>query len=269
MSKKFERQACQNCGLKRDATMEYCPRCEVTEENLLKHNNPLEHLDWVKCVLMMVVLFAAMALIMMVCMIAYGIANPDLLNDLEDIPGLSTWSSAVGSLGAIIVGGFILKDYLKPLFKTAKNYKNFLFGFLAGVVLVLVNMLLETVLSIEDNANQALLMEEVKHLPIIFIIGTGIITPIFEELVFRVGMYGFFRRFGKPVAYIVSTILFALIHIDFAAANLTTELISIPFYIIPGFALAFIYDKFGLWGSITLHATNNLSASIVAVIALV
>ena len=63
------------------------------------------------------------------------------------------------------------------------------------------------------------------------------------------------------VAYIVTPLIFALIHFDFfagSAEGYINELLNLPSYIIAGVTLTIIYDKFGLSTSIVAHCGNNL-----------
>jgi membrane protease YdiL (CAAX protease family) len=84
-----------------------------------------------------------------------------------------------------------------------------------------------------------------------FIVG-GIIAPVAEEIFFRGLIYGFLRRWGFPLAFVISTLLFVLVH----PMNR-----GIPFtQIVGGLLFAAAYELEGnLLVPITLHGLGNLA----------
>ena len=84
---------------------------------------------------------------------------------------------------------------------------------------------------------------------------TGVmLAPITEELLFRAGMYTYIRaKFDKRVAFVISTLIFALVHFYMPLNFLSCALAGVVF--------AIIYDKTGnIWYSIVAHALCNLEA---------
>ena len=73
-------------------------------------------------------------------------------------------------------------------------------------------------------------------------------------------MFGNLKGKSRTVAYLVSCLLFALLHVwQFAVVNrdLTYFLLMVQ-YLVPGLVLAWVYDHSGtLWTSIGLHAAAN------------
>ena len=73
-------------------------------------------------------------------------------------------------------------------------------------------------------------------------------------------VFGNLRRKSAAVGYIVSCLLFALLHVwQFAVVNrdITYFLLMLQ-YLVPGLVLAWVYDRTGtLWTSIGLHAAAN------------
>ncbi len=96
------------------------------------------------------------------------------------------------------------------------------------------------------------------HLPaktgdiLLFFIVGGLIGPIAEEVFFRGIVYGFFRRWGAPVAVILSTLLFVLAHPIFPAIPVTQMvggiLFAVPYEIVKN-----------LMAPITIHVLGNLA----------
>ena len=84
------------------------------------------------------------------------------------------------------------------------------------------------------------------------------LAPIAEETMFRGGVFGLLRRFGRAAAYAVSIALFALYHVwSFALSDPTAWLYLLQ-YLPAGFLLARVYEKTdSLWSAIFLHMTVN------------
>jgi len=90
-----------------------------------------------------------------------------------------------------------------------------------------------------------------------------VLAPIVEELLFRGALYGGLRKKSKVLAYLVSTLLFAFLHIlSFLSLIPTTTLFLMMLLYIPsGIALAWAYEKSGsIWTPILLHALMNFIA---------
>lgn len=78
----------------------------------------------------------------------------------------------------------------------------------------------------------------------------GILVPIAEEVVFRGVLYTWLReRWGIWIGVIISSLIFAVVHIDIAIA-VTAFVLAIVL------ALIYEYSK-SLWPSIAIHAINN------------
>jgi CAAX protease family protein len=84
-----------------------------------------------------------------------------------------------------------------------------------------------------------------------FIVG-GVVAPIAEEIFFRGIVYGFFRRWGRVAALIISTLAFVAAH-GMGSALPVTQLVGGIL-----FALAYEYEG-NLMVPIVIHSTGNLS----------
>lgn len=87
-----------------------------------------------------------------------------------------------------------------------------------------------------------------------------IIGPIVEELIFRQAMFDIF--INKYVSIIISSLLFASIHIVSSSGSLRYMVsITIP-YLTSGIVFGTIYEKShrNIWLSIAVHATSNFIA---------
>lgn len=107
--------------------------------------------------------------------------------------------------------------------------------------------------------NDAIMTMLLEHrIPIL--ICTCALTPVVEECIYRGLLFGVLREKNRILAYVVSMLVFALIHVwqaigDFGLWNAALALIT---YLPAGLALAWAYEKGGtIWASILTHAIIN------------
>ena len=119
-----------------------------------------------------------------------------------------------------------------------------------------------------NNANEAGLEKIIEAFPIASLVIFGLVGPLCEELTYRVGLFSFFRRKNKVLAYIVTIVIFAFIHFDITATKdtIVNELLNLPIYMFAAFAFSFTYEKYGFAGSATAHIFNNIFAISSAII---
>jgi membrane protease YdiL (CAAX protease family) len=89
---------------------------------------------------------------------------------------------------------------------------------------------------------------------ILFFCVGGIVAPIAEEIVFRGLIFGYLRRWGLPAAILISTALFAVIHLVFR--NPTIPVTQIVGGLV--FAVAYHMGK-SLMVPIVIHTLGNLA----------
>jgi membrane protease YdiL (CAAX protease family) len=91
------------------------------------------------------------------------------------------------------------------------------------------------------------------------ILGICLVGPATEELYFRGVLYGAVRRYGPPIAIVLSALLFSVVHFQPRA---------IPILFVLGAALAFLYERTGsLWPPIAFHVLQNSLAMVGALAA--
>ena len=146
-----------------------------------------------------------------------------------------------------------------------KDWTALLIGVAGGILVIILPTLYTTIINLfyefKYNENEQALRSFINIYPALSIIFLGIIGPMCEELTYRVGMFGSLRKY-KWLAYLVSVLVFALMHFNFFSENIVDEFINLPNYIIPAVIFAFCYDKYGLAASFTAHSINNLYAII-------
>lgn len=111
--------------------------------------------------------------------------------------------------------------------------------------------------TIYNNETVSSLISESRYLMLII---TVLAAPIIEETLVRGLVFGSIQPSARVMAYIVSVVLFTLMHNwqYFLLYPVGKVLLSCIPYIPASIALAWTYEKSGtIWGSITLHAVVN------------
>ena len=110
------------------------------------------------------------------------------------------------------------------------------------------------------NLNDSTISAQINSAPRVTLLIVILLAPFVEEILFRGLVFGNLRQKSRPVAYAVSCLLFALIHVwQFAVVqqDVTYFLLMVQ-YLVPGLVLAWAYDHSGtLWSAIGLHAAVN------------
>ncbi len=113
------------------------------------------------------------------------------------------------------------------------------------------------------NLNDITISAQIHDAPRPTLLIVIFIAPFVEEVLFRGYVFGMLRGHSKILAWGVSCVLFAFLHVWQLAAgswSLWTVVLLVQ-YLVPGLVLAWTYDRCGsLWGPILLHmAVNALS----------
>ena len=113
------------------------------------------------------------------------------------------------------------------------------------------------------NLNDITISAQIHDAPRPTLLIVIFIAPFVEEVLFRGYVFGMLRGHSKILAWGVSCVLFAFLHVWQLAAgswSLWTVVLLVQ-YLVPGLVLAWTYDRSGsLWGPILLHmAVNALS----------
>lgn len=197
-------------------------------------------------------------------------SSVDLTSDASSI--IVNSASYLALLIAIVA---IINFDIPKLFKSFKQWQSYVAGLVCLIAIFAFDYLWGFILELlpissGDNINESSLQTLTSAYPIASLIIFGVIGPVCEEFTYRVGLFSFFKRINKWVAYVVTIIIFAFIHFNFStdASTLLNEVLNLPFYMFAAFAFSFTYDKFGLAGSLSAHIVNNvmsLSLSLISV----
>ena len=124
----------------------------------------------------------------------------------------------------------------------------------------LVYRLTNLVFTNHTNLNDTTISAQIDDAPHVTLLIVIFLAPFVEEVLFRGLVFGNLKPKSRTAAYLVSCLLFALLHVwQFAVVNqdITYFLLMVQ-YLVPGLVLAWVYDHTGtLWTSIGLHAAAN------------
>ena len=157
----------------------------------------------------------------------------------------------------------------KFLARTCRNLADNLGGacrmLLVGLVALyglneLAYRLTNLIITNRTNLNDTAISAQMDSAPYMTLLIVVLLAPFVEEVLFRGLVFGNLKGKSRPVAYVVSCALFALLHVwQFAVVyqDVTYFLLMLQ-YLVPGAVLAWVYDRSGtLWTSIALHALAN------------
>ena len=190
----------------------------------------------------------------------------DMAGVMPSLMVLNVLYFAIGTVVLLIC----MRRYLKVSFVrfrqfgASKNALTILIGYgvtfgLAMAVGIVVSILAPDVTNYNQEAVEALMGQNI----FISLFIAVILAPFLEELLFRGAIFAPLRRKNRILAYAVSTLAFAFLHI--ASALFFAPFFDLFFvmlvYIPSGLVLAWVYERSGnIWTAISLHAVWNLIA---------
>ena len=149
--------------------------------------------------------------------------------------------------------------------RLAENFGDACKSLLAGLVALyglneLVYRLSNLVIPNRTNLNNGAVSVQLDNAPHMTLVIVLLLAPFVEEVLFRGLVFGNLKYKSRGLAYLVSCLLFALLHVwQFAIVHqdITYFLLMVQ-YLVPGIVLAWAYDHSGtLWTSVGLHALAN------------
>lgn len=153
--------------------------------------------------------------------------------------------------------------------RTSRNFADNLNGACKAILVGLVGLyglnelvyrLTSLLIDNRTNLNDAAISAQVQDAPRITFVIVVLLAPFVEEVLFRGLVFGNLKSKSRLLAYLVSCVLFALLHVwQFAVVqqDITYFLLMVQ-YLVPGFVLAWAYEHSGtLWASVGVHAAAN------------
>lgn len=124
----------------------------------------------------------------------------------------------------------------------------------------LVYRLVNLVISSRTNLNDTTISAQIDDAPRSTLLIVIFLAPFVEEVLFRGLVFGNLKNKSRLLGYLVSCLLFALLHVWQFAVNgqdVTYFLVMVQ-YLVPGLVLAWAYEHSGtLWTAIGVHAAVN------------
>ena len=110
------------------------------------------------------------------------------------------------------------------------------------------------------NLNDMAISTQIQNAPRTTLLIVLFLAPFVEEVLFRGLVFGNLREKSRILAYLISCLLFAFLHVwQFALSNQdVTYFLLMVQYLVPGLVLAWAYEHSGtLWSSVGLHVVAN------------
>lgn len=252
----FKKTICPQCKSDYDECLAYCPICHKenkARDPLINNKGPV----WLRWELQI-----GLFLLGSIGFIAFTVMVGMFVNPIEDLilKLMLSNSIAYGILFAIMVVLMVVNR--RNILDSLKDYKAYIIGILFGGALIGLSVLLEMFLGIwhesQAGGNQSAIILMVQNYPVVTFFIICVFGPICEEITYRIGLFTFFRRINRVLAYAVTILVFTLIHFDFTSEDLINELWNVPGYALGAIILTIAYDWKGPAASTACHIVNNL-----------
>lgn len=253
----FGKKNCPNCGSEYDVASPTCPACGTPDSAYQQRHiaSEMTFIPWWKQLVIFGIGTVGLSIAANIASMFFGKESLDLL-----------WVNFIGYFVAIIAIVIMLFLHYKQVLKSFKNWLPYLVGLIgAGALFLFSNVyssIMNSIHPITENINEQTADNFILLYPALAFFVIVLFGPISEELTYRVGLFSFLYRAKPYIGYIITALVFALIHFDWECFGdsevLINELLNIPFYLFAGFAFCFLYHKWGLASSMTAHVLNNL-----------
>ncbi len=191
--------------------------------------------------------------------------------DTTSTPGmfaLQFTHSGITVIAVLLIFRNFLKDSVAPLGE--RSFGRFMLDLVIGygACVVMSNFLAisyEFLNITPPNENNDLVLELLLHKPLPMAFTVVVLAPIIEECLFRGILFAPLCRKCPIAAYIVSSVVFAALHI-IAGIGVNTPLelfLCFLQYLPHSLVLAWVYQRTrSIWGSIALHAMINAISTV-------
>ena len=256
----FGNKKCENCGSNYDKALDTCPACGTRDANFESYGVP-KHMVWLSTWKQVVIFAIGLIGLQLVSLILELVLMTFM--DVNSIGflfyvNLFRYLIIAVAIACVCIGSF-------SSFKNSfTKWYPYLIGLGAVFVIYGFNLIYGNFINLiyptTSNDNQVAAESLMIAYPIACLFLFSFIAPFVEEMTYRVGLFTCLCRIKKWVAYVVSIIVFALIHFNFFASGseMINELLNLPLYMFSGAVFCVLYDFFGLSASLTCHVSNNL-----------
>lgn len=262
---------CPFCHHIHNSDFDICPRCgQHSEGPFLSSRFPnVIQIKWAKQILMFLIGWGGLTLVsFFVSFLFILYANNAIADPIAREAFLKSDQANISlnviTYATLLVGlvALLWKD-ITTVLKSFKRLKTILLGLSYGglviVVVIIYNFIvIATGYEMSDNQNESSITRLMQSYPLMSLLAFVILGPLVEEITYRLGLFSLIHRLNRPLAYIVTMLVFGIIHMSFNPDTIINELINLPSYILAGTVLTFAYEKEGFAVSTYAHITNNL-----------
>ena len=202
-------------------------------------------------------------------LVVFPLTAKYLFRGIETLMGLNLSDTAEHAIYYYFVFALTILIFYNFIGKTTHRFFSSLGHTLAtvGMGLVafyglneLVYRLTYTLLNNHTNLNDSSISAQMVSAPRTTFLIVVFLAPFVEEVLFRGYIFGMLRDHSRWIAYVVSCVLFALLHVwQFALGTQNLYyLVLMLQYLVPGLVLAWTYERSGnLWGPLLVHMGVN------------
>ncbi len=277
----FGKKTCSNCGMSYDEMTKSCPYCGNEDQDKERWEK-FDRIIWVSPVRQAVIFIIGLVGLYIVSFIVSFIVVWYVTNQGGDVNEIIysdriNMALNIASYGVtFILLGVCLYKYRKDIFKAFTHKDVYWKGLVWAAVIIAFSLIYSLLISLvwetEGNNNQVSIESLTMAYPISSILLFAIVGPLVEEATYRVGLFSFCRRINRWAAYLITAIVFSLIHFDFTCFTsgdtdfIINELINLPSYIAAALVFSYAYEKGGYACSSFAHILNNLVAILAIIV---
>ncbi len=262
---------CPICHHIHDGSFDTCPHCgqPSTGPQFTSRFTNVIALHWIKQIFLFLIGWGGLTLVSYAVSLFFVFyANNNIADEVQREAYLASHQTSIMlnliTYAILFVGllGLLWKDLITVL-KSFKHLRAIIvgiaYGFAVMASVIIYNLIIIfSGIKISDNQNESAIVAMMTSYPVISLVAFVILGPIVEEMTYRLGLFSLLHRFNRPLAYIVTMLIFGVIHMTFNSATIINELINLPSYILAGTILTIAYEREGFAVSTYAHITNNL-----------
>ncbi len=262
---------CPLCHHIHDGSLDTCPRCSqpsVGPQFSSRFPNVIQ-IHWIKQIFLFFIGWGGLTLVSLIVSLFFVYyANNNIADEIQREAYLASHQVSIMlnliTYSTLFVGllGLLWKDLLIVL-KSFKRLRSIAvgiaYGFAVMASVIIYNLIIiYSGIEMSDNQNESAIVAMMTSYPIMSLIAFVVLGPIVEEMTYRLGLFSLIHRLNRPLAYVVTMLVFGVIHMSFNPETIINELINLPSYILAGTILTIAYEREGFAVSTYAHITNNL-----------
>ena len=269
----FGKKKCQYCGSDVDKALTTCPVCgnEVFPDSSNAASKTITWIPWFKEIILFLMGSVGLTIAATAVQIVFLLIDPNQMK-YDNAPIITNFIAYFVVFSAISA---LIWMHHHELFKSFKRWQPYIIGLAGVAALMTFNVIYGNIVSLifpmTDNTNETAVNSYILNTPLLAFVVVVLLGPVCEELTYRVGLFSFFSRIHIALGYVLTALIFGLIHFDWTsftnASVLINELLNLPSYIFAGLVFSFLYHKWGLACSLSAHLTNNLLSFIFVILA--